>query len=114
MGELDRRSIGKYEKTVKFLRYKKQIIHVNYIENFFSAQIAIHCSMPIFRCPTCVTFFKMSHHFNRYLICYRDQIKNINPKSVYTLQETLFQNRMGLIFSIPKNKPQSKMSLVLL
>ena len=35
VGELARRSIGKFEKTVKLLRFNNHIIHTNDIDSFF-------------------------------------------------------------------------------
>ena len=35
-GELARRSIGKFEKTVKLLRFNNHIIHTNDIDSFFN------------------------------------------------------------------------------
>ena len=47
IGELCRRSIQKYEKSVKLLRYNNHIYYVNNINALFEA----------FRCTTCYTFF---------------------------------------------------------
>ena len=47
IAELCRRSIQKYEKSVKLLRYKNHICYVNNINALFKA----------FRCTTCDTFF---------------------------------------------------------
>ena len=47
IGELCRRSILKYEKSVKLLRYNNHICYVNNINALFKA----------FRCTTCDTFF---------------------------------------------------------
>ena len=99
--ELARRSIGKYENTVKLLRYNNHIIYVNKIDSFFKC----------FRCPTSDTFFHKADHFNRHLLCCKERIKNIYPKSVYTLQETLFEKLDGFKIEYTKNKPYSKMSL---
>ena len=35
IGEISRRSIDKYENTIKLLRYSNHIIYVNNIDNFF-------------------------------------------------------------------------------
>ena len=53
LSELARRSIGKYENTVKLLQYNNHIIHVNNIDNFFRC----------FRCSTCDIFFHKADHF---------------------------------------------------
>ena len=76
VGELARRSIGKYENTVKLLRYNNHIIYVNNIDNFFKC----------FRCPNCDTFFNLSQNFNKHLLRCKDRITNIYPKNVYTLR----------------------------
>ena len=81
VGELARRSIGKYENTVKLLRYNNHIIYVNNIDNFFKC----------FRCPTCHTVLNKADQFNKHLLRCKDRIKNIHPKNVYTLRETLFE-----------------------
>ena len=95
VGELARRSIGKYENTVKLLRYNNHIIYVNNIDNFFKC----------FRCPTCDTFFHKADHFNKHLLRCKDRIKNIYPKNVYTLRETLFEKLDG--FNIEYTKEQT-------
>ena len=53
LSELARRSIGKYENTVKLLQYNNHNIHVNNIDNFFRR----------FRCSTCDIFFHKADHF---------------------------------------------------
>ena len=52
-GELARRSIQKFEKSVKLLRYNNHICYVNNINAFFKA----------FRCTTCDTFFLKDGEF---------------------------------------------------
>ena len=48
VGELARRSIGRFDKTVKLLlKFNNHIIHTNDIDSFFKC----------FRCPSCDTFF---------------------------------------------------------
>ena len=47
VGELARRSIGRFDKTVKLLRFNNHIIHTVDIDSFFKC----------FRCPSCDTFF---------------------------------------------------------
>ena len=58
VGESARRSIGKFEKTVKLLRFNNHIIHTNDIDSF------IKC----FRCPSCDRFFNRSDNFNGHLL----------------------------------------------
>ena len=64
VGELARRSIGKFEKTVKLLRFNNHIIHTNDIDSFFKC----------FRCPSCDCFFNRSDNFNRHLLTCKDRV----------------------------------------
>ena len=45
-------------------------------------------------------FFHKADQFNRYLFCCRDQTKNIYPKKVYTLRQTLFEKLDGFKFAL--------------
>ena len=101
VGELARRSSGKYKKTLKLLRYNNHIAYNINIDNFFKC----------FRCPTCDTIFHKADHFNRHLLCCKDRIKNIYPKNVFTL--SCLKKWMVSTLSTPKKKPYSKMSLFL-
>ena len=89
VGKLARRSIGKFDKTVKLLRFNNIIIHTNYIDSVFKC----------FRCPSCDTFFHKSDHFNQHLLRCKDRLRHIYPKNVYGLCETLFEKLEG--FSLP-------------
>ena len=82
MGELARRSIGRFDKTVKLLRFNNHIIHANDLDSFFRC----------FRCPSCDSFFKRSEFLNKHLLRYKDRVKHIYPKNVYELRETLFES----------------------
>ena len=81
VGELARRSIGRFDKTVKLLRFNNHIIHTNDIDSFFKC----------FRCPSCDTFFHKSDHFNQHLLRCKDRVRHFYPKNVYELRETLFE-----------------------
>ena len=85
VGELARRSIGNFEKTVKLLRFNNQIIHTIDIDPFFEC----------FRCPSCDTFFHNSDHFNKHLIRCKDRVHYIYPKNAYILRETIFEKLDG-------------------
>ena len=81
IGELCRRSIQKYEKGVKLLRYNNHICYVNNINALFKT----------FRCTTCDTFCSKTGNLERHLITCSDRVKDIYPKNVYELRETLFE-----------------------
>ena len=81
IGELCRRSIQKYEKTVKLLRYNNHICYVNNINALFKA----------FRCTTSDTFFSKTGNRERHLVVCSDRVKHIYPKNVYDIRETLFE-----------------------
>ena len=102
IGELCRRSIQKYEKSVKFLRYNNQICYVNNINALFKA----------FRCTTCDTFFSKSGNLERHFATCSDRVKHIYPKNVYELRETLFAKLDA--FNIPYRKgPKLFMNLAI-
>ena len=76
VGELDRRSIGRFHKTAKLLRFNNHIIHTNDIDSFFKC----------FRCPSCDTFFNKYDNFNKHLLRCKDRVKHIYPKNAYELR----------------------------
>ena len=60
VGELARRSVQKYENTVRLLRYNNHICYVSNINAVFQS----------FRCPNCDTFFNRLFNLERHLtIC---------------------------------------------
>ena len=80
VGQLARRSIKKYEKSVQLIRYKSHICYVDTIHTLFKA----------FRCPTCDTYFQKTGNLERHLVRCSERVKHIYPKIVYQLRETLF------------------------
>ena len=94
IGELCRRSIQKYEKSVKLLRYNN---HICYVKN-------INASFKAFRCTTCDTFFSKTGNLERHLVTCSDRVKHIYPKNVYELRETLFEKLDS--FNIPYKNEQ--------
>ena len=94
IGELCRRSIQKYEKSVEFLRYNYHIWYVNNINALFKA----------FQFTTCDTFLSETGNLERHLITCSDRVKHIYPKSVYELRETLFEKLDA--FNIPYRNEQ--------
>ena len=80
IGELARRSVQKYENTVRLLRYNN---HICYVNNFNAA-------FQSFRCPNCDTFFNRSFNLERHLNTCSERVKNVYPKDVNQIRETLF------------------------
>ena len=80
VGELARRSIKKYDKSVQLIRY---ISHICYVDNN-------HALFKAFRCPTCVTYFQETGNLERHLVRCSERVKHIYPKNVYQLRELLF------------------------
>ena len=66
LGELARRSLVRFDKTVKLLRFNNHIIHTNDIDSLFKC----------FRCPSCDTFFKISDFLNKHLLRCKDRAKH--------------------------------------
>ena len=79
-GELARRNIKTYEKSVQLIRYNS---HICYVDN-------IHALFKAFRCPTCDTYFQKTGNLERHLVRCSERVKHIYPKNVYQLRETLF------------------------
>ena len=80
VGELDRQSVQKYENTLRLLRYNIHICYVSNIKAVFQA----------FRCPNCDTFFKKTFNLERHLTTCSERVKNVYPRNVYQIRETLF------------------------
>ena len=80
IGKLARRSVQKYENTVRLLRYKNHICYVNNINAIFQ----------YFRCPNCDTFFNKFFNLERNLITCSERDKNVHPKNVFQIRQTLF------------------------
>ena len=89
IGELARRSIQKFEKIVKLLRYNNHICYVSDMNSFFKS----------FRCSTCDTIFSKIGNLERHLITCSERVKHMYPKNVYQLRETLFEKLDS--FNIP-------------
>ena len=94
IGELARRSIQRFEKSVKLLRYNNHICYANNINALFKA----------FRCTTCDTFFSKTGNLERHLVTCSDRVKHIYPKNVYELRETPFEKLDA--FNIPYRSEQ--------
>ena len=75
IGELARRSIQKFEKSVKILGYNNHICYVSDMNSFFKS----------FRCSSCDTIFSKTGNLERHLITCSERVKHIYPKNVYQL-----------------------------
>ena len=95
---LCRRSIQKYEKIVKLLRYNNHICYVNTINALFKA----------FRYTTCDTFSPKTGSLDRHLVTRSDRVKNIYPKNVYELRETPFEKLDAFNISHTSEQKQFK------
>ena len=80
IGELARRSLQKYENTVRLLRYNNHICYVNNINAIFQS----------FRCPNFDTFFNRTFNLERHLTTCRERVKTVYPRNLYQIRETLF------------------------
>ena len=81
IGEIARRSIQKFEKSLKLLRYNNHICYIRDMNSFFKS----------FRCSTCDTIVSKTGHSERPLIIFSERVKQIYPKNVYQSSETLLE-----------------------
>ena len=79
IGELARRSVQKYENTVRLLRYNNHICYVNNINAVFQS----------FRCLDCDTFFNRTFNLDQNLNTCGERVKTVYPKNGYQTQKTL-------------------------
>ena len=80
IGELARRSVQKYDNTVRLLRYNNHICYVSNHNAVFQS----------FRCTNCDTFFNRTFNLERQLTACSERVKNIYPRNAYQIRETLF------------------------
>ena len=78
--ELARRSVQKYDNTVRLLRYNN---HISYGSN-------INAVIQSFCCPNCDTFLSRTFNLERHLTTCSERLKKIYPRNVYQIRETLF------------------------
>ena len=69
-GELAQRSIQKFEKSVKLLRYDNHLCYVSDMNSLFE----------YFRCSTCDTIFSETGNLERHLITCSERVKHIYQK----------------------------------
>ena len=79
VGEFARRSVQKYENTLRLLRYNNHKCYVNNINAVFQS----------FCCPNCDTFFNRTFNLEQHLTTCSERVKNVYQKNVYQIQETL-------------------------
>ena len=94
IGELGRRSIQKFKKSVKLLHYINHICYVSDMNSFFKS----------FCCSTCDTTFSKKRNSKRHFITCSERSKHFYPKNVYQLRETLFEKLD--YFNIPHREDQ--------
>ena len=80
VGEVARRSVQKDENTVRLLRNNKHICYVSNTNAVFQA----------FCCPNCDIFFNKAFNLERNLSTCSERVKNVYPRNVYQIRETLF------------------------
>ena len=79
VGELARRSLQKYENTVRLLRYNN---HICYVNNF-------NAVVQYSRCPNCDTFFNRTFNLERRLTKCSERVENVYPRNVNQIRKTL-------------------------
>ena len=91
VGELARRSLQKYENTVRLLRYNNHICYVNNFNAVFKA----------FPGPNCDTFFSRTFKLELHLLICSDRVKYDCPRNEYQTRETLFDklNSLGIKYT---------------
>ena len=80
IGELARRSLQEYNNSIRLLRYNNYICYVSNINAVFQA----------FHCPNCDTSFNRTFKLERNLTTCSERLKNVYPRNVYQIRETLF------------------------
>ena len=80
IGELARRSVQKYDNTVRLLRYNNHLCYVSNINAVFQS----------FHCPNCDTFFNRTFNMERLLTICSERVKNVYSRNVKPIRETIF------------------------
>ena len=91
IGELARRSLQKYNNTVRLLRYNNHVCYVSNINAVFEA----------FRCHNCDTFFNITFNLERHLTICSERVKNVYLRNVYQIRETIFDmlDSFGIMYT---------------
>ena len=79
-GKLARRSVQKYDNTVRLFRHN---VHICYVSN-------INAVFQSFRCPNYDIFFSRTFNFERPLTTCSKRVENVYPRNVRQIRETLF------------------------
>ena len=95
IGELARRSVKKYEKTVRLLIHNNHIYYRNNIKAVFQS----------FHCPNCDTLFNRTFNLERHLTACSERVKNVYPRNVYQIRGTLFDklDSFGIKYTSEQN-----------
>ena len=91
IGELARRSLQKYNNTVRLLRYNN---HICFVSNYIAVFQA-------FRCPNFDIFFNRTFNLGQHLTTCSERVKIVYPRNVYQIRETLFDklNSFGIKYT---------------
>ena len=84
---MDNWLVSSVEKVIKSLKKCRTFTlqnHICYVNN-------TNALFKAFRCTTCDTFFSKTGNLDRHLVTCSDGVKDIYPKNVYELRETLFE-----------------------
>ena len=76
IGELARRSLQKYNNTVRLLRYNNHLCYVNNINAVFQS----------FRSPNSDTFFNRTFNLMQHLTTCSERVKKVYPRNVYQIR----------------------------
>ena len=98
IGELARRSIQKFEKSVKLLRYNNHNCYVTNINALFKA----------FRCTTCDIFFSKMGNLEQHLVTCSDRVEHIYPKMFTNWQKRFLKSWMHSTCQIEMTKNCSR------
>ena len=98
IGKFARRSVQKYDNTVRLFRYNLHICFVSNINAVFQSV----------RCPYCDTFFSRSFNLERNLTTCSKRVENVYPRNVYHIRETLFDKLDFFAFKYTSQQKVSK------
>ena len=102
IGEFARRSVQKFDNTVRMLRYNNHICYVSKINAVFQS----------FRCLNCDNFFNRKFNLERHLTTCIERVKIIFPTNVYQIRETLFDKLDSFDIKYTSQKTFQKLSII--